>query len=163
LPIEDAIAENKSVNELDSIEGYLQLEMAEDALVELRNIPSSEQSTERYKELLLATEMMLKHWNTAASTAKELCHINPKEKSYFIHAAFCLHETGDTLAALRQLLAGPKALLEDPLYHYNLACYHAVLENLTDAKSCLTQAFKLDPELKKTAPFDDDLKNLYSS
>lgn len=157
----DTPAENGGMNDLEAAEGYLQLEMAEDALVELRNMPAKEHDSERYKELLLATQMMLHLWSPAAATAQELCDINGKEKSYFIHAAFCLHETGDTLAALRQLLSGPKLLLADPLYHYNLACYHAVLGNLTDARVCLDKSFKLDPELEKTAPVDDDLKSLF--
>lgn len=161
LRSKDTIAENKVVNDLEVVEGYLQLEMAEDALVELRNMPARKHDSERYKELLLATQMMLKHWNSAAATAKELCKINGKEKSYFIHAAFCLHETGDTLAALRQLLSGPKILLGDPLYYYNLACYQAVLGNLIDARKCLDKSFKLDPELEYTAQDDDDLKNLF--
>lgn len=137
--------------------------MAEDALIELRNTPSHEQQTERYKELLLATQMMLQHWQPAAITAKELSKINQKEKSYFVHAAYCLHETGDTLAALRHLLSGPKALNADPLYHYNLACYHAVLGNLKDARTCLKKSFQLDPELEKTAPEDKDLQPLYKA
>jgi predicted Zn-dependent protease len=149
------------VNDLEAIEGYLQLEMPEDALIELRNMPSDEHQTERYKELLLATQMMLQHWEPAATTAQELCKINQTEKAYFIHAAFCLHENGDTLAALRLLLSGPKSLNSDPLYHYNLACYHAVLGNLTDARTCLKKSFKLDPELENTAPQDKDLRSLF--
>ncbi len=151
------------MRDLEAAEGYLQLEMAEDALVELRNMPARDQKSERYKELLLATQMMLKHWKSAALTAQELCTANENEKSYFIHAAFCLHETGDTLAALLQLLAGPKSLQADSLYHYNLACYHSVLGNLADARTCLDKSFKLDPDLEKTAADDVDLKNLFSS
>ncbi len=157
----DTVAKNRIVKDLEAAEGYLQLEMAEDALVELRNMPAKEHGSERYKELLLATQMMLQLWKPAAVTALELCKIDRKEKSYFIHAAFCLHESGNTLAALRQLLSGPKLLFGDPLYHYNLACYHAVLGNLTDARACLDKSFKLDPELEKTASEDSDLKSLF--
>lgn len=134
--------------------------MPEDALIELRNTPTSEQTSERYKELLLATEMMLEHWESAAHTARHLCEISPNEKSYFIHAAFCLHETAETGAALSHLISGPPSLEKDPLYHYNLGCYHAVLGNKQDAINCLDVAFTLDPELKKTAAEDDDLRNL---
>ena len=149
------------MNDLEAIEGYLQLEMPEDAFVELRNIPDSEQNSERYKELLLATEMMLKHWESAAKTAKQLCDMNPTENSYFIHAAFCLHESAETRAALEHLLSGPLSLQSDPLYHYNLACYHAVLGNEIDAYDFLTVAFSLDPELEETAREDEDLKTIY--
>jgi len=149
------------VNDLEVIEGYLQLEMPEDAFIELRNVPISLQSSERYKELLLATEMMLKHWESAAKTAKSLCEINPNEKSYFIHAAFCLHETAETRAAIEHLFSGPISLKSDPLYHYNLACYHAVLGNKKDARNSLNVAFSLDPELEVTAREDEDLKTIY--
>jgi len=148
------------VNDLEAAEGYLQLQMAEEALVELRNLPHHEQQGERYKELLLATQMMLKHWQPAAETAKQLCEINSTESSYFIHAAFCLHETGDTISALIHLQSGPKTLLSDPLYHYNIACYHCVLGNLSEAKEFLEKSFQLDPSLKLTAVTDKDLTRL---
>lgn len=156
------LADNLDVNDLEAIEGYLQLEMPEDAFIELRNIPTSEHKSERYKELLLATEMMLEHWESAAHTAKQLCEIAPNEKSYFIHAAFCLHETAETGAALQHLISGPPSLKQDPLYHYNLGCYNAVLGNKQAAREHLDVAFTLDPELKKTAADDDDLKSLTS-
>ena len=62
LPQDCNLRKNHIVNDLEAIEGYLQLEMLEDAFIELRNIPTDQQNSERYKELLLATEMMLKHW-----------------------------------------------------------------------------------------------------
>jgi len=158
---EPNIGNNHAVNDLEAIEGYLQLEMPEDAFIELRNIPEDQQSSERYKELLLATEMMLKHWESAAETAKQLCEINPSENSYFIHAAFCLHETAETRAALEHLSSGPTSLQSDPLFHYNLACYHAVLGNEVDAYDFLSVAFSLDPDLEETAKDDDDLKSIY--
>ena len=161
LPQDCNLRKNHIVNDLEVIEGYLQLEMLEDAFIELRNIPTDQQNSERYKELLLATEMMLKHWESAAATAKELCKINPNEKSYFIHAAFCLHEIAETRLALQHLLSGPSSLHNDPLYHYNLACYHAVLGSETDAHNCLSIAFSLDPELKATAVEDKDLRSIY--
>ena len=92
---------------------------------------------------------------------RDRCLINHKEKSYFIHAAYCLHEIGKTKAALRQLLNGPVTLIKDPLYHYNLACYHAVLGELDQAKACYEQSILLDPDLKKTALEDKDLQSLF--
>ncbi len=161
LRIGSVLAESGGMNDLEVVEGYLQLEMAEDAMTELRDISSGEHVTERYQELLLATEMMLQRWGEAAETAKGLCVMNASEKSYFIHAAFCLHEVGETEEALRQLLSGPGALLSDALYYYNLACYNAVLGNLTDARHCLDKSFELDPELEVTSRDDDDLRGLF--
>ena len=65
--------------------------------------------------------------NAAADTARLLCLKVPETPEFFLQAAFCLHETGDTLAARDWLLRGPKALIKDPLFQYNMACYLAVL------------------------------------
>ena len=72
---ETCLAKNTKVIELEAAEGYLQLGMAEDAFVELRNLPLSKQSSERFKELLLATHMMLEQWPPASKIAQELCLI----------------------------------------------------------------------------------------
>ncbi len=134
--------------------------MAEDAIAELRSMPKTKRKTERYNELLLATLMMQQSWAEAADTAQWLCGKNEKETAYFIHAAYCMHETGDTLAALRFLMNGPKSLLDEPLYHYNMACYHAMLDQPEPALYALRRSFELDPELREVAENDEDLDSL---
>jgi Flp pilus assembly protein TadD len=104
--------------------------------------------------------MEAERWNAAADTGRLLCMKEPKEPRFFIHAAYCLHETGDTLAARDWLMKGPAALMGDPLFHYNLACYLAVLGERKRAKSHLNRAFELDETLKETAQADTDLEAL---
>jgi Flp pilus assembly protein TadD len=84
----------------------------------------------------------------------------PKEARFFIHAAYCLHETGDTLAARDWLLRGPATLIEDPLFHYNIACYLAVLGDCKRAETHLERAFEMDASLRETAQEDTDLEAL---
>ena len=69
----------------------------------------------------------------------------------------CLHEMGDTVTACDTLRGGPKTLTANPLYHYNLGCYHAVLGDLGEATPALRQAFKLDSKLAEMAKTDPDL------
>lgn len=142
---------------IDAVTGYLQLEMPVEAIEELEEIASAAGEDERYLELLLAAQMMDKRWNKAVESAQQLCKLSPKRKSFFIHAAFCLHETGDTLAAKRALLAGPRTLAQDALYHYNMGCYDAILGNVGEARSHLERAFELDDSLRETAKEDEDL------
>lgn len=148
------------VNGYDPVSGYLQLDMAEDALLELKSMSAAKQKTERYNELLLAAQMMHGAWKDAAETAQWLCKKDDSENSYFIHAAFCLHESGDTKAALNFLMDGPKPLRKEPLFHYNLACYHAMLDQPVSAMKFLKKSFKLDPDLVKVAEKDKDLEGL---
>jgi len=145
---------------IEAAQGYLYLEMPEDALDELSHIKSAQRHSKLVIDLQLASEMMAEKWNDAAQSALKLCKLASHEPRYFIHAAFCLHETGDTQKAKQVLLSGPKELMEDPLFHYNMACYLSVLKELKPAKSYLRKAFELDPELKQLARTDEDLKNL---
>lgn len=145
------------VNGYDPVMGYLELGMADEALSELEGMSVVRKKTERYGELLLATQMMLKDWSDAADTAQRLCVMNSKETGYFIHAAFCLHEIGDTEGAMRRLMSGPRELMKDALYHYNLACYQAVLGDLEMAGSSLSRSFELDAKLRAVAMEDEDL------
>lgn len=145
---------------MSAAEGYLQLEMPEEAMRELESLPSRARQGVHSLELELATEMMRKHWNRGADLARMLCRLKPTKKSYFLHAAFCLHETGDTLAAKSFLMSGPKSLMKDALFHYNMGCYSAVLDDEVEAKRHLQQAFELDVNLRETAKTDKDLAKL---
>ena len=112
---------------LRAASGWLELGLADEALVELRELSTQEQAQQEALELRLHAEMECESWNPAADTARLLCLKEPGEAEFFIRAAFCLHETGDTLAACNWLLRGPKSLFEMSIFHYNLACYLWVL------------------------------------
>jgi len=142
---------------LRAASGWLELGLADEALAELRDLPTHHQTGQQALELRLHAEMECESWNPAADTARLLCLKEPTEPEFFIHAAFCLHETGDTLAACNWLLRGPKTLFEMPTFHYNLACYLWVLGEGDRARDHLSQAFGLDASLRDDALFDRDL------
>ena len=145
---------------LEAMRGYLFLEMPEDAIEELKFIPSDSMGHREVLDLKLASEMMAERWNEAIESAMELCRRFPRGSSYFIHAAYCLHEVGDTFQAKKVLLSGPKELLDEALFHYNMACYLAVLGNSIQAEHYLKTAIELDGALKKTALEDADLAGI---
>lgn len=145
---------------LRSALGWLELGLPEEALSELTALPARDRMRRHALELRLLAEMEALHWNAAADTGRLLCLKEPKEARFFIHAAFCLHETGDTLAARDWLLRGPATLIEDPLFHYNIACYLAVLGDRKRAESHLERAFEMDASLKDSAQEDTDLEAL---
>lgn len=141
-------------------EGYLELEMEEEALTELGSLSSTVREEERSQELFLAGYMMASDWNNGANIAKKLCEIHPLRLNYFIHAAYCLHETGDTYAAKDWLIRGPKSLMKNALFHYNMGCYCAVLGEPYAALPYLKKAFELDSSLRKVAVTDRDLEEV---
>lgn len=99
----------------------------------------------------------MRRWNAASETARLLCVKEPKNAGFFLQAAFCLHETGDTLAARNWLLRGPKSLLSMAAFHYNLGCYLWVLGEKKSARGHLAQAFRMDESLVDFARQDRDL------
>jgi predicted Zn-dependent protease len=139
-------------------EGYSELGMLDDALAQIDQLDSEYQ--DRLEILQMRVDILLrkKHWKDALRLSLRFCAINPKQPYGYVHAAFCLHELGRTSEAKQTLLHGPAALLDEPVYYYNLACYETVLGNLEQAKAYLRASFRLDKSFREMAKKDPDLK-----
>lgn len=142
---------------LRAASGWLELGLADEALYELQALPTEVQQLRGPLELKLAAQMDQELWNSASETARLLCLKAEDEPEFFLRAAFCLHETGDTLAACNQLLRGPKTLFEMAIFHYNLACYLWTLGESNRARSHLKQAIEMDETYLESAREDRDL------
>lgn len=140
--------------------GWLELGLPEECLEELAAMPPRDRMRRQALELKLFAEMRASRWNAGADTGRLLCMREPREPRFFIHAAYCLHETGDTHAARNWLMTGPTELIEDPLFHYNLACFNAVLGKNGQARSHLQRAISMDDSLRDVALADEDLAGL---
>ena len=139
--------------------GWLELGLADEALYELQTLPPEVQRLRAALELTLAAQMDREMWNPASETARLLCLKAEDEPEFFLRAAFCLHETGDTLAACNQLLRGPKTLFEMAIFHYNLA-YLWTLGEADRARSHLKQAIAMDDSYLESAREDRDLAGI---
>lgn len=140
--------------------GWLELGLPEEALAELARLQPADRMKRQALELKLVAEMKAGRWNAGADTGRLLCLREPGEGRFFLHAACCLHETGDTLAAKNWLMTGPPALIEDPLFHYQIARYHAVLGEKAPARRHLEKAFAMDGKLRRRAADDGDLEGV---
>lgn len=142
---------------LQAATGWLELGLADEALIELESLPMDARAQRDVMELKLVAQMECQSWNSASDTARLLCLKAADEPMFFIRAAFCLHETGDTLAACNWLLRGPKSLFEMAIFHYNLACYLWTLGEANRARSHLKQAITMDESYREAARDDRDL------
>lgn len=142
---------------LNAASGWLDLGLPDEALAELEALPLEDRSNRRALELKLSAQMENESWNPASETARLLCLKAADEPEFFLRAAFCLHETGDTLAACNWLLRGPKSLFEMAIFHYNLACYLWTLGEANRARSHLRQAIAMDQTFLDAALSDRDL------
>ena len=90
--------------------------------------------------------------------SRKLCQVAPECSTGFLHAGFCLHELGRTADAKKILMRGPPALLNDPIYHYNMGCYNALLGYTDVAQTHLQTSFAMDETFRELAKKDPDLQ-----
>lgn len=145
---------------LNAAGGYVELGLPDMAWDELNTLSDTDRNRADVKEFMLGLLIRESRWEEAATTGHLLCREPEIPPTVYIHTAFALHELGRTPEARALLLAGPVTLREDPLFHYNMACYLAVSGDLQDAEVCLRTAFQMDPKLRVHACTDPDLRGL---
>ena len=145
-----------------AVQGYYELGLPAEALAELESIadPAFQQRTD-VLSLRMMLLMDLHRWADALGPAQNLCEREPDSPAPFIQAAFCLHEVGRTREARALLREGPATLVRDAVYHYNLACYEAVLGDVEAAQAHLRDSFRLNPEMREAARQDRDLEPIW--
>jgi hypothetical protein len=144
-----------------SAQGYIELDMPDEALREMDAISPKDQLREEVLQMRLFIAMRAKRWEHALSVCARLRTTSPEAVTGYIHGAFCLHEMGRTVEAKELLVGGPASLLLEPTYHYNLGCYDAVLGNLAEATRHLERSFQLDRKFREIARYDPDLKAVH--
>ena len=149
--------------QLRSACGYAELGMDRESLAELNSIPKAMQDRPEVLQLRLHHLMLRKSWQRALTLSRKLCRVAPDCGAGFLHAGFCLNQLGRTAEARKMLLQGPKgppALRCEPIFHYNLGCYEALLGHPQDAQRHLETSFQMDANFRHIAKKDPDLKSL---
>jgi len=144
-----------------AVQGYCELGMIQDALDELANLSVKEQQLPTTVELRLIVLMQAHRWKDALASARRLIHIAPEKTTGYIHAAYCLHEIGNTEAARVLLIEGPESLRSEPVFYYNLACYECVLGHHEEDRRHLDRSVQLDKKFRDYAKTDPDLAPLW--
>lgn len=134
--------------------------MARESMGELNAIDPEFQNRPEVLQLRLHHLMRDKRWAQALRVSQKLCRAAPDCSAGFLHAGFCLHELGKTAQAKAVLLKGPTALLDEPIYYYNMGCYEALLGNVQDARVNLEVSFKMDSTFRELAKKDPDLASV---
>ena len=145
-----------------AVQGYYELGLPAEALEELEAIADTA-FHERTDVLSLHMMLLmdLRRWADALGLAQRLCEREPHSPVPFIQAAFCLHEIGQTREARAILREGPATLVRDAVYHYNLACYEAVLGDVEAAQAHLRDSFRINPAMREAARKDRDLEPIW--
>lgn len=145
---------------INAAQGYLELGMTDEALAELARVPESERAHPDVAQLRVYILMRARRWDEALEACAKLRDEHPDLVLGYIHGAFCLHELGRTEEAMQLLKAGPVSLLREPVYFYNLGCYHAVLGQPEEAQNYLQMSFSMDEKFREIARYDPDLESV---
>ncbi len=137
--------------------------MTAESVAELNALDNEFQQRPEVLQLRLHHLMRKKQWTRALTVSRKLCRVAPEASAGFLHAGFCLHQIGRTAEAKKLLLKGPTALLNEPIYYYNMGCYEVLLGNLQDARVHLDISFKMDASFRDLAKRDPDLEPLHDS
>ncbi|MGI9172437.1 MAG: TPR end-of-group domain-containing protein [Chthoniobacterales bacterium] len=136
--------------------------MHRESVAELDAIESRLQQHPEVLQVRLHHLMRRKKWPEALRISRVLCRVAPDCSTGFLHAGFCLHQLGKTAEAKSLLCTGPRTLLKEPIYYYNMGCYEALLGNVTDAYEHLRISFRMDSSFRELAKRDPDLHVLHA-
>lgn len=143
--------------------GYCELGMWDDAWRELEEIAPEQRHFLEVLKLRVHILNALKKWDAAATLAESLIAKGIENGSLYLDAAYAVRRARSLSEANTLLLRGERLLEDEPMFHFNLACYACLLGDLTRAKQRLSRAIELDKKLDVTALDDEDLKELWDS
>lgn len=147
---------------LDKTRGYIDIGMLDEASQAIESLPKARRVTPEAKEMNIVITILKKDLDEALSLCKDLSEQHPETHAAFIQGAYCLHAMGRTQDAIDFLQSGPKTLLDEPVYFYNLACYEVALERNQAALTWLNQSIEMKPANRQVALKDPDLAPIRS-
>ena len=138
--------------------GFLELGLAEDALVELDDLPAEIRGHSLALHLRVDAFFRLKRWPEAAAICVPKLESEPGDAAWWIQAGYAVRRADSIQKAEETLRAGLAHHPEHPLLHYNLACYAAVQGREEEARKLLAVAANENIDLYlKMAKDDPDL------
>jgi Flp pilus assembly protein TadD len=147
---------------LNSADGYLFLDLPEEALRELEALDESERTE---PAVLLARIRVLLHmarWRQAEILAAKGAIAHPEHDEFTVQRAFALHKLRRSEQARNVLQSAPEWIRRSGILHYNIACYEAQLGDLKTARQCIDTAIKMNAAMRKNAKADPDLQALWN-
>jgi tetratricopeptide (TPR) repeat protein len=145
---------------LDEAEGYLMIDLPRRSLQILDS--RSDWSTMPFEANLLRGEALrsLDRNREALKPLETAANLRPGDTRVALALGWCYKRTNRLAQAIDAL---QRALLnhsDDPLLHYNLACYWSLAGNSSKAVDALTSALELDPELRSLIAEESDFDQL---
>lgn len=153
--------EQLDTHHLDTAIGYLELEMFADADAELDLIDLQSRSVPEVLNVRVEVYRGAKKWDLMLAASKELAELDSSHVESIVNYAYETLRARSLQQAKAVLLAAIERDPKPAIYHFNLACYHCRLGEMTDARACLSEAFKRDVQFRQMAVEDPHLEPLW--
>jgi tetratricopeptide (TPR) repeat protein len=147
---------DRIVRQLDAAEGYLMLGLPERALDILRSRP--DWATMQFEASLLTGEALraLGRHREALRPLEAASKLRPGDVGVAIALGWCYKRTHRLAQAIDALERAEREHPDEPLLHYNLACYWSLARNPAKALDALAVALTLDPDLRSLIADEGD-------
>jgi tetratricopeptide (TPR) repeat protein len=146
--------------QLDEAEGYLMLNLPRHALeiIERR----ADWATMQFESSFLQGEALrsLERYREALKPLEIAAKLRPSDVAVAIALGWCYKRTHRLAQAIDALERAARNNPDEPLLHYNLACYWSLASNVDKALDDLATALDLDPALRTLIPDEPDFNQL---
>lgn len=108
-------------------------------------------------ELYLAEE----RWEEMADLSRDLAKDHHDQTQWWVHWAYALREQQQVKEAKEVALRGLERHPDEPILHFNLACYLSLLGEFDEASDHMNRAISLDKRFEEESVQDPDLVGLW--
>lgn len=147
---------------LRAAEGYLALDLPEQALVSLAEISDPEECRFDYHRLRGEALRDLARYKEALVDLERAFSEKPEDTSLLMYMAWCYKRTDALPKAIAAMEQAYRATPTEPIFLYNLACYWTLAGNKSQALSWLGRALRMDKSLRALIPDEHDFDALRS-
>ena len=141
--------------------GFLELGDPDSAWEELETIPAGQRDDRVVLRMRVEIYRHKERWMEMAEIARHLTEVEPEQSEHWTNRAWAERRHLGIPTAEATLFEALERFRENPLIHYNLACYAAQLGRIDESKMRLGIAIELEPEFKALALEDKDLEGIW--
>jgi len=154
------ISHDQIRKQLDEAEGYLMLDLPRRSLQILDSRP--DWLTMQFEASFLKGEALrsLKHYREALRPLEIAARLRPADIRVALALGWCYKRTNRLAQAIDSLDRSLREHPDEPLLHYNLACYWSLAGNGSKALDELSAALDLDPDLRALIAAESDFNQL---
>jgi tetratricopeptide (TPR) repeat protein len=154
------IIRDRIKRQLDEAEGYLMLKLPRRTLEILER--RSDWATMQFEASALMGEALrsLERYREALKPLEVAAALKPASIEVAIALGWCFKRTHRLAQAIDALERAERHNPDEPLLHYNLACYWTLADNPSKALDELSVALDLDPDLRSKIADESDFDRL---